>query len=57
MAQVLTGKVQELAGAWDGVEAEADWVGTVPGQVPAGIVYALAVEQRLLTRQAFPAMT
>ncbi len=56
MARALTGKVLELAGGWDVAGVEAEWVGTAPGQVPAGTVYALVVEQRFLTRQVFLAM-
>ena len=52
-----TGRVWELAEDQDAVGVEAEWVGIVRGQVPAGTVYALAVEQRFFTRQAFLAMT
>jgi hypothetical protein len=56
MAQAPTGRGGELAGDWDAAGVEAEWVGIVPGQVPAGIVYALVVEQRFLTMQVFLAM-
>jgi hypothetical protein len=51
------GKVRELAGDWDVVGVEAEWVETALAQVPVGIACALAVEQRFPTRQAFLAMT
>ena len=57
MAQALMGKVRELAGDWDVAGVEGEWVGIALAQVPAGIACALVVEQRFLTRQAFPAMT
>jgi hypothetical protein len=49
-------RVQALAGGWDVVAVEAEWVGIALGQVPAGAVYAPIVEQRFLIRQVFLAM-
>ena len=51
------GKVRVLVGDWDVVEVGVEWAETAPAQVPQGIAYVLAVEQRFLTRQAFLAMT
>jgi hypothetical protein len=56
MVQALMDRVQALAGGWDVVVVEAEWVGTALGQVPAGTVYAPVVEQRFLIRQVFLAM-
>ena len=57
MAQVLMGKVRELAGGYDAAGAGAEWMETALAQVPVGTVCVLVVEQRFLTGQAFPAMT
>ena len=57
MAQALMGKVRELAGDWDVVGVEAEWVETALAQVPVGIACALVVEQRFPTKQAFLAIT
>ena len=51
------GKVREVARDWDVAGVEGEWVETAPAQVPVGIACALVVEQRSLTKQAFPAMT
>jgi hypothetical protein len=50
------GGVLALAGDWGAAGVEAEWVGVVPGQVPAETVNALVVEQRFLTRHVFLAM-
>ena len=50
------GKDRELAEAWDVVVVGAEWVEIARVQVPREVAYVLAVEQRLLIRQALPAM-
>ena len=50
------GKDREPAGAWDMVELEDEWVETGQARVPREIAFALALEQRLLIRLAFPVM-
>jgi hypothetical protein len=57
MARDLMGKVLELVEGWDVVAVEAEWAETALEQVPPVIACALVVEQRLLTRRAFLAMT
>jgi hypothetical protein len=56
MVQALMGKDRELAEAWDVVVVGAEWVEIARVQVPREVAYVLAVEQRLLIRQALPAM-
>jgi hypothetical protein len=53
------GKVQEQAEEWGVARGEEweGWVETAPAQVPVEIACVLVVEQRFLTRQAFPVMT
>ena len=50
------GRGREPAEAWAVVEVEAEWVEISQGQVPRGVAYVLAVEQRFRIRVAFPAM-
>lgn len=50
------GKDRELAGDWDVVAVGAEWMEIARVQVPREVAYVLAVEQRLLIRQAFPVM-
>jgi len=57
MEQALMVKDRAQVGALVQVQAEVGWEGITLGRALVGIVFALVVEQRFLTRWAFLAIT